>query len=137
LIHALFNELEGKHKPYLLRGYSEELPLRECFFHLCRNIFHYFLENPLEFRFLEQYYDSPYGIAKIRQKLDSASEPFHSLLEAGKQQQVVKNIPLKLLYSLIFGPAINTIKDHNSGLLKLNDALIDQLIAAVWDAVKR
>ncbi len=73
----------------------------------------------------------------MKQKLESASEPFHSLVESGKKQQVIKDIPLILLYSLIFGPIINSIKDHNSGLLELNETLIEQVIGAMWDAIKR
>ncbi len=137
LIHALYEELEGKHKTYVLEGYSEEMPFRERFVHLCRNIYRYLMENCLEFCFLEQYFDSPYGVTKMKQKLESASEPFHALLESGKDQQVIKDLPLIMLFSLIFGPITSSIKDHNSGLLELNDALIDQLIGAMWDAIKR
>ena len=108
LIHTLYDELEGKHKTYVMEGYTEDMPFRERFVHLCRNVYRYLLENRLEFCFLEQYFDSPYGVAKMRQKLDSASEPFHALLESGKNQQVIKDMPLKLLFSLIFGPVINS-----------------------------
>ncbi|MBN2427803.1 MAG: TetR/AcrR family transcriptional regulator [Deltaproteobacteria bacterium] len=137
LIHALYEEMEGKQKIYVLEGYSEEMPFRERFVHLCRNVYRYLMANRLEFCFLEQYFDSPYGVTKMKQKLESASEPFHSLVESGKKQQVIKDIPLILLYSLIFGPIINSIKDHNSGLLELNETLIEQVIGAMWDAIKR
>ena len=137
LIHALYEELEVKHRAFVLEGYSDRLPFRERFVFLCRNIYRYLLGHPLEFRFLEQYFDSPYGVAKMRQKLDSAGEPFHVLLTAGVEQQIIKDLPRMLLFGLIFGPMINVIKDHDSGLLTLNDELIDQAIGATWDAIKR
>jgi len=137
LIHVLYEELENKNKTFVMQDYTEDMPFRERFVHLCRNVFRYLLENRLEFCFLEQYFDSPYGVAKLKQKLDSACEPFQALLESGKQQQVIKDLPLILLFSLIFGPVVHSIKDHNSGLMKLNGTLIDQVIGAMWDAIKR
>ncbi len=137
LIHTLYEELEARHRAFVMQGYEENGPIRDRFYHLCRNIYRYLLANPLEFRFLEQYFDSPYGVAKMRQKLESAGEPFHALLKEGKQQGIVKDLPTLLLFGLIFGPMINVIKDHDSGLLPLNDVLVDQVIRATWDAIQR
>ena len=59
LIHALYDELEGKHKTYVMEGYTGgPCPSGERFVHLCRNVYRYLLENRLEFCFLEQYFDS-------------------------------------------------------------------------------
>lgn len=137
LIHALYEYLEGKHKPYVLAGYSEDLPFRERFFHLSRNIYRYLIDNRLAFRFLEQYFDSPYGITKVKQKMESAGEPFQILLTSGKEQQVIKDLPLVALCNLFFGTMMASIKDHNSELQKLDDELIEQIIEATWDAIKR
>jgi len=137
LIHALYNKLEGRQRTFILKGYTEDLPFRERFFHLCRNIYQYLMENPLEFSFVEQYSTSPYGVANLRQKLDSYVEPFHSLFKQGIEQQIIKDLPLMLLFDLTFGPMINAVMDHNSGLLVLDDELIDGAIGAKWDAVKR
>ena len=137
LIHTLYEELEAKNKAFVYQGYEEERPVLDRFQHLCRNIYRYLLANPLEFRFLEQYFDSPYGVAKMRQKLDSAGEPFHALLKEGKRQGLVKDMPPTLLFGLIFGTMINVIKDHDSGLLKLDEVLLERLIEATWDAIKK
>lgn len=137
LIHALYEELEGRQRTSILKGYSEDLPFRERFFHLCRNTYQYLMENPLQFSFVEQYSFSPYGVANLRQKLDSYVEPFHALFKQGMEQQIIKELPLMLLFDLTFGPMINAIMDHNSGLLVLDEELIEKAIGAKWDAVKR
>ncbi|MBN2427500.1 MAG: TetR/AcrR family transcriptional regulator [Deltaproteobacteria bacterium] len=137
LIHALHEELEGKRRTVILKGYSEDLPFGERYFHLCRNTYHYLMENPLEFRFMEQYSYSPYGVCNLRQKLDSYVEPFHALFKLGIEQQIIKKLPLMLLFDLTFGPMINAIMDHNLGLLTLEEALIEEAIGATWDAVRR
>ncbi len=137
LIHALHEELESKRRTFILKGYSEDLPFRERYFHLCRNTYSYLMENPLEFRFMEQYSYSPYGVCNLRQRLDSYVEPFHALFKLGMEQQIIKKLPLMLLFDLTFGPMLNAIMDHNLGLLKLDEDLINKAIGATWDAVKR
>jgi AcrR family transcriptional regulator len=136
LIHALQQELENKRSTFILKGYSEDLPFRERYFHLCRNTYLYLMENPLEFRFMEQYSYSPYGVFNLRQRLDSYVEPFHALFKLGIEQQIIKKLPLMLLFDLTFGPMINAIMDHNLRLLTLDDNLIEEAIGATWDAVK-
>lgn len=137
LIHALYEHLEQRQRTVILKGYSERLPFRERYFHLCRNTYRYLMENPLEFSFVEQYNPSPYGVTSIRQKLDSYVEPFHALFKQGVEEQIIKELPLMLLFDLTFGPMINAIMDNNSGLLTLDEPIIERAIGATWDAVKR
>jgi len=137
MIHGLYQELEKKRKTFILKGYSEDLPFRERYFQLCRNMYRYLMENPLEFSFSEQYSYSPYGVFRLRRKYDSYVEPFHALFKLGKEQQTIKDLPLIFLYDLTFGPMINVIMDHNLGLLELDEDLIEAGIVATWDAVKR
>ncbi len=136
LIHTLYEALEGKSRSFVMTGYEKAEPVLERFNHLCRNSYRYLLAHPLELRFLEQYFYSPYGVAKMRQKLESVCEPFHDLLSTGKKQGIIKDLPPMLFYDLIFGPMVHAIKDHDSGLLPLNDILINQIIGATWDAIR-
>ena len=126
LIHAVFQDVEKRQIEIITRNYDEERPFRERFVHLCRNIYHCLMEKPLEFRFLEQ-----------RRRLDNLSRPFGRLFFAGKEQQVIKDVPDKMLYSLVFGPIAFSIKEHNAGFLQLDAERIDLFIGALWDAIRR
>jgi AcrR family transcriptional regulator len=137
LIHDLYEDLGQRQRTVILKGYSENLPFRERYFHLCRNTYRYLMENPLEFSFIEQYNPSPYGVTSIRVKMDTYVEPFHALFKQGVEEQIIKELPMILLFDLTFGPMINAIMDHNSGLIDLDEDLIERAIGATWDAVKR
>jgi AcrR family transcriptional regulator len=140
LITELFRELEGKIKERILEGYSTERPLRERFLHLNRGLFHYFIEFPLQFRYVEQFHNSPYGVVCRRDRLlgDSGEhDVFRELFEAGLAQQVVKELPLPILFSLAFGPLISSVRDHIFGFFELKDPLINQITEACWDGIKR
>lgn len=140
LIVELFRDLEGKVKERILAGYSTERPIRERFLHLNRGLFHYFIESPLQFRYLEQFHNSPYGVVCRRDRLLAEGgdhDVFRELFEEGLAQQVLKELPLPVLFSLAFGPLISAVRDHTLGFFELDDALIGQITEACWDGVKR
>jgi hypothetical protein len=115
-------------------------PLRERFLHLFREILQYFIMNPLHFRFLEQYFNSPYGISSRRDRFLRKPGNYDILMdifEQGIEQQVLKNFPKAVMISLAFGPMISLIRDHTLGFVNLDEALIKQITEACWDTIKR
>ncbi|HEY6838940.1 MAG TPA: TetR/AcrR family transcriptional regulator [Geobacteraceae bacterium] len=140
LIAELFREVEGKVYAVLVEGYSTQKPIRERFLHLGTGLLRYYIENPLEFRYLEQFYNSPFGVAHRRSKLLGNKEGcyfFRELFEEAVSQQVMKDLPLVLLFDLAFGPLFAAARDHILGFVALEDALIARTIEACWDGVKR
>jgi AcrR family transcriptional regulator len=141
LIHELYRELfEEKLYPFLLDGYATEAPLRIRFLHLGTTLLRYFIEHPLHFRYLEQFHNSPYGVAIRRDKIlgkDGRCDVFRELFDQGAAQQVVKDFPLAILFDLAFGPLLAVARDHILGFVLLDETLINRTIEACWDAVKR
>jgi hypothetical protein len=140
LITELYRELEGKIKGLILEGYSTERPIRERYLHLYSALLRYFIAFPLHFRYVEQYHNSPYGVACHRDKILGESDRqdvFRDLFEDGLAQQVVKDLPILILFSLAFGPLLTVVRDHILGFIDLNDTLIERITEACWDGVKR
>lgn len=140
LITELYKDLEERMYPFILDGYAADKPLRERFLHLGTSLLRYFIENPLDFRYLEQFHNSPYGVAYRRDKILGEKEGcdvFHALFENGVSQQVVKDLPLVILFALAFGPLLSVARDHILGFVKLDDVLITSTIEACWDGIKR
>ena len=141
LINELHQELEAKMYPFLLDGYADNAPIRERFFKIYTSLLRYFIQFPLDFRYLEQFYNSPYGVAFRRVKLlgnkSGRSDVFDELFEEGTKRQVCKNLPPVILLALAFGPLLAVARDHILGFVHLDDTMIDRTINACWDAVKR
>jgi AcrR family transcriptional regulator len=139
LIKALHREVEQKLIAALTEGYSDEKPIRERFIYLCTMLLKYLVSHPLYFRFLEQYYNSPYGVSLRRDKILRKSDNrdiFTDLFEQGIIRRVMKDLPLPVLAALAFGPLIALARDHILGLLELDDALIIKSVEACWDGIK-
>jgi len=142
LIHAVHAQFEAKMHLALAAQLNLDLPDRELFIVLICRLINHLLLNPLEFKFIEQYYNSPFGIEKMREKFlvddspaSDSSRPFLKIIFGGKGV-TVKDLPKPIIHSLAFGPVIFVIRDHLAGLIELNDCLIQNLAEGCWDAIK-
>ena len=140
LINDLYRELEERIQRFVQEGYATAAPFRARFIHLGSALLRYFINNPLEFRYVEQFHNSPYGVAVRRDKIlgnRQGCNAFKDLFEQGLAQQVLKDFPLVILFDLAFGPLLNMARDHILGFVELDDAMITRVIEACWDGVRR
>lgn len=140
LINHLYLDVETRINAALLEGYTVEKPFRERFIHLVSSLLQFFINNPLEFRFVEQFHNSPYGVAFRRDRLLGQHEDcgiYCELFRQGVTQQVIKDLPLPLLFDLAFGPIVSVARNHILGFIHLDATLIRQIAEACWDALRR
>jgi hypothetical protein len=126
--------------PFILDGYATEAPFRARFLHLGTALLRYIISNPLHFRYLEQFHNSPYGVAFRRDKIlgnRGGCDAFRELFDQGLAQQVIKDFPLVILFDLSFGPLVTVARDHILGFVQLDETMIERTIEACWDAVRR
>ena len=142
LIIKLHDEIECSAMKIITIDYDRERPLKERFFHVGRRMLMYMIEHPLEFRFVEQFYYSPYGIAFRRDKFfaDTAkgneTDILKELYENGRSQQIIKDFELSVFFSLAFGTLFNIARDNVVGFNRLDEDVIDRIVGACWDAIK-
>ncbi len=140
LIMELHRKLEGEIGVKLRDGYPAERPIRERFLFLISGIIRYFIYHPLHFRYLEQYFNSPYGISLRQGRLSGESgntDMLTTLFESGVEQQVFKELPRVVLFAFAIGPVTMLLRDHIMGLIILDETMIGKATEACWDAIKR
>lgn len=140
LINELFAELEKKILAIMTEGYVLEKPLRERFMHLGVAFLGYLADSPLEFKYLEQFQNSPYGAAFRKDRIlgeGGDCDIYRSLFRQGVEQQVIKDLPLVILFDLAFGPLLAVARNHVLKFIELDRAMMEQVVAACWDSLKR
>lgn len=140
LIVILNRELEEKINARLRENYPAEAPLRDRFVYMIRELLRYFIANPLHFRYMEQYYNSPYGISKKKERLSNDSgKPgiARDMFAEGTKQQVLMDLPSLVLSAFAFGPILSLLRDHILGFIRLDEPLIGQIAEACWDSIKK
>jgi AcrR family transcriptional regulator len=146
LIGALYAELEGRITARLMDGYVAARPIRDRFIHLAAGILDYFITHPLEFKYIEQFHNSPYGTDFRRDKLLGNTESadsgckcdiYKQLFTEGVTSQVIKDLPMPVLFDLAFGPIVSVARNHILGFIQLDDGLVNKIAEACWDSLRR
>jgi AcrR family transcriptional regulator len=139
LITEIYADLEKRLLAAVVEKYPEGRPVRDRFIHMAKIIVHYSISSPLEFQFLEQFHNSPYGAAHRRDKIFGKTDQdiCTELFDEARNKQIMKDLPLPILFALAFGPLLNICRDHILGFQTLDDDLIGRTVEACWDAVKR
>lgn len=141
LIHELYKEVDDALQSALVRGIDPTLPRQQQFVHLVTSLIHYLIDHPHEFKFLEQYYNSPFGIEKKREKLllsgASGSKSAFGAFFSRPTNDSIKPLSGHVLQALAFGPVTFLLRDATSGLIELDESTIKALAEGCWDAIKR
>lgn len=139
LIREIYACLEGEVWLAIKEQYPEGGTVRERYLHICKRLISYFLTSPLEFRFIEQFHNSPYGVDCRREKVFGKKDKdlVTQLFEEGQQQQIIKDLPLPVLFALTFGPLVDVCRDHILQFMELDEPLTMKIVSASWDAVSR
>ncbi|MEE4255227.1 MAG: TetR/AcrR family transcriptional regulator [Desulfuromusa sp.] len=140
LIHAVSEMVEKSLQEALADSFDPSLPSQQRFIQLITRLINYLSRHPQEFKFLEQYYSSPYGADKKHAKFLSEGATNQSNLIVdfffSNQEGIMKELPLQLYVAMTFGPISFLLRDSFSGFVILDEKLIQQTAEACWDAIK-
>ncbi len=137
LIGNAYTCLEQRMRSAVLDTFPEYQSIRNRYQHVCRELVNYFLASPTEFRFIEQFFNSPYGATTRRERIRCDNSIISEIFLEGIQQRVVKNLPLPILNSLTFGPLTEICRNHVLKYFELNDHVINSTVEACWDAIRQ
>jgi AcrR family transcriptional regulator len=138
LIEATYADLEQRLMEKVLENYPEQGSVQEKFIHMARILVTQWISSPVEFRFLEQYHNSPYGVAHRKEKMLGGNKDLcGQIIREARDKELVKELPLPMLFALVYGPLIYICRDHILGFFTLDDALLQQAIDGCWNAIKR
>ncbi len=141
LIHELYSEVDVTLQKALVRAAEPSISTQQQFVHLMTDLIHYLQDHPYEFKFLEQYYNSPFGVEIKRDKLllsgSSGRQSAFGQFIAGTAKESIKPMSAQVLYALVIGPVTFLLRDAISGLVELDEPRIKELADGCWNAIKR
>jgi AcrR family transcriptional regulator len=136
LLIELFRVLRRRARAQIYADYPQAEPVRGRFIFLFTRLLRFLIDFPLEFRYMEQFHYSPYGVA-FQAEMALEEDHIRALLTEGREQQIFKDAPLPLLEAVAFGPIIAMAKEQISGRLQGDEEMIHCTVAACWDGLKR
>ncbi len=135
LINELYKEIKLEVLQAMLAGYAEASSLNERFMTIWLDLVRYSLNYPTKGLFLEQFENSPLIKHVMDEDIMQAVAPLFSFFEQGVAEGVFKPLPPLVLFDLGFATAVSVIKRHIAGFIVLDDALMQAIADACWDAI--
>ena len=136
LINQLYAELKEKMGSALIEGSEGSGNLRERFFRLYRSLYAYFILNPAEFMFLEQYSNSPFISGLGENENQHFQQTVVDFLEGGIEVGILRSMETELITSLVYGHVVAVAKLQLSGRLDITEVRLDKAAQSCWDSVK-
>ncbi len=133
LINSLYVDVKTKIARHILKNYTETGPVEACFYSMIGDTVLYFIQNPLELSFTEQYENSPLITSATREEGARISLPVTKLFKRAGQQGLLKDLPIDTLGAMISGATISLAKMYR---FKAPDSSnLEKAVNAIWDMV--
>lgn len=136
LINALYIDVKTNSSRIILQSYSKDISVSESLKQVINNSVRYFIKNPTELSFMEQYENSPLITASTHEEASRLMNPLCDLFECAEAENLLKKLPFEVLITLFSGAIISLAKLYKAGTIKLDDEVLSTGIDAIWDMIK-
>ena len=101
LILALYLDIKGRMTAYVFDNVKEQKSFKETVKEQYLTSLYWAQDNQLQFRFVEQFKNSPYLSQIAPEEMAASIKPFYDMLNKGIKEKVIKPHPVDLLFTLI------------------------------------
>ena len=135
LINALYIREKQAINAQVLEGYSEELSVRDAIRLMFRNAISARAGQSARFRFLDQYYNSPFIGDESRRIREQLMSEYVEIIERGVRDGEICDLPRPVVMAMIFGPLAQLVNASQLKDVTLDDELIEQALDAIWRSI--
>jgi len=137
LVFCLFSEINAAMTQHILEGYDATQPVVVRVLYLLSSMVRYGLQHPRDFLLTNQLAMVPFIRERAKGNIKALAVAFDQLLIDAQQQHLLKAMPPAVMWVLISGAMNALVEAHMMEQIRLDQATIEQAMAACWDAIKR
>lgn len=120
----------------MLEGFDENRPVRDIFRRVWFNTFIYVAENADEFRYAEQFSNSPFSELVDKKLIEKNFEPLMRIVRKGIEQKIIKNVGLDVLGVFLFYSAAALADKRKCSMFEPSEENIETAFRMAWDAIR-
>jgi AcrR family transcriptional regulator len=120
----------------MLDGFDEELPVHDIFHKVWSNTFVYVAANLEEFRYTEQFSNSPYSDLVDSQQMQKNFDPLLRIIQKGIDQKILKNVSLDIIGAFMFHPIMVLANPNHCKIFKPTEDNVEIAFRMAWDALR-
>lgn len=136
LLVSTYVEIKKDIGAAMLEGFDEELPIHDIFHRVWNNTFMYAIENKEEFRYTEQFSNSPYSEKVDKLRLQESFVPLLRVIERGVEQKILKDVSMEMFGAFMIHPVMVLANPYHCTQFEADDESIDLAFKMAWDAVR-
>lgn len=137
LINELYAELKERMGKAMLENDEKQMSIKERFFNFWMSLYNHYINNPLEFLFLEQYANSPFISKLTKEENEKHYKPVIEVCAFGMDIGEIRKMPLELVTALIYGNVVSLVKLKLSEDYKVSDEEVQLALKSSWDSIKQ
>lgn len=136
LLVSTYVEIKLSMGAAILEGFDEERPIRDIFQKVWQNTFVYVSANKDEFRYAEQFANSPYSDQVDKVKIQESFEPLLQVVQKGIDQKIIKDVSLDIFGAFMFHPVMVLANPSHCKTFEATKENVEMAFAMAWDAVR-
>ncbi|NOZ46120.1 MAG: TetR/AcrR family transcriptional regulator [Chlorobi bacterium] len=136
LMNELYSEIKKKLGDALKKDINKEDQVKVSFKKFWVNIFYFFIQNPLEFRFIEQCEYTPFVTDATKKENEKHYSVIFEFMNDGINKGVLREMNSELMLSIVYGMLVSVANIHLNKKLLIENDVMEQAIQACWDAIK-
>lgn len=137
IINELYTYVKKDFNEAILNGMYEGIEAKEEYHLKWRNMVDYYINNPLEAKFIDQYSASPFINEDI---VKSNLERYSHLRELYKKavtSGVIRNVLYEAVMINMLGTVNQLYRTYSSKMLPVNEKVIDEVFEVFWIGIKK
>lgn len=137
LILELFKYCRERTNEHIF-NFDKDLSYKAKFFYIWDRLIEYYIANKEIFRFIEQFYSSPYYELVVQSKSPCYYGANHMLdfYEEGIKTDVIQKVSFTVFISLFIGSATSHVKGIVYRMVPVNKQDRQDLIEIIWNGIK-
>ncbi|WP_028584941.1 TetR/AcrR family transcriptional regulator [Desulfogranum mediterraneum] len=136
LLVSTYLEIKEEMGRALLAGFDEGLPVHDLLHRVWCNTFAYVSENLAEFRYTEQFANSPYSELVDKTRVRAHFEPLLRVIQQGIDRKIIKDVDPDILTAFLFHPIMVLANPKHCSSFKPSGENIEIAFRMAWDALR-
>ena len=117
-------------------NYNEESSSEDNIKKIWKAILMFYLNNPLRIKFMQEYKASFNSSADVIARSNDIFSLFTKVVHTAADEGLVKKISCAAMSSFIMGPISELFNYNASGIVEVNETIINESFEVLWDGIK-
>jgi AcrR family transcriptional regulator len=137
LVNEIYIQAKGEMNDFIFIPLPKALSEKDELNIYWQRAIEFALNNPEKFSFSEQFINSPLIFKHNQEAVNRQFGIAYDLMERGVRNQILKNLPLDILQTLVYSHLLGVIKFFRTNPSGFTPEIAQQLFETCWDSIKR